>query len=114
MRILKIFISIIIIIGLSLLLYENQELNPDPLFIWLYPGMVKSVLLPILIALTLLVGVVVGFFIALNQILTEKGESRVLRTKVKKLQEELDELRNQAISDVNDIVIRDTTENVEL
>ncbi len=114
MRIVKIFILIVIVIGLSMLLYENQELNPDPLIIWLWPGMIKAVLLPILIALTLLAGVFVGFLIALTQIVAQKSEARALRNNVKKLQGELDELRNQAISDVSDIVIRDTTENVEL
>ncbi len=112
MRLLKFFLAIIIIIVLSLLLFKNQELNPEPIWIWLYPGYETSILLPVLIALTLMAGVAVGFIIALTQIISQKRETMSLRSNVRKLQKELDELRNQSI--VDDIVITDSSEKLEL
>ena len=54
----------------------------------------------------LTVGVLLGFFIALFQILSQKGELVSMRSKVKRLQVEIDNLRNEAIDE--DIELNDT------
>jgi len=106
MKLLKLIVIVFLIIACGTLLYQNQVLNPDPITIWLYPGYEIQLLLPIILALTLLSGAMVGFFIAILQILSDKKETMSLRTKVKRLQVELDSLRNHAIKD--DIVLNDS------
>ena len=106
MRLLKLMVIVFLIIACGTLLYQNQVLNPYPITIWLYPGYEVQLLLPIILALTLLGGAMLGFFIAILQILSDKKETMSLRTKVKRLQIELDSLRNQAIED--DIVLNDS------
>jgi len=54
---------------------------------------------------TLSLGVVIGFLLALLQIISQKSDLIKTRSKLKKLQIELDGLRNQAIND--DIEITD-------
>jgi hypothetical protein len=56
---------------------------------------------------TLTAGVLIGFFLALFQIISQKGEVISLRSKFRRLQVELDSLRNQAIDD--DIILSDNT-----
>ena len=106
MRLLKLMVIVFLIIACGTLLYQNQVLNPYPITIWLYPGYEVQLLLPIILALTLLGGAMLGFFIAMIQILSDKKETMSLRTKVRRLQVELDSLRNHAIDD--DIVLNDS------
>ena len=106
LRLLKLFVIIILIIAFGTLLYQNQILNPDPITIWLYPNYQIQLLLPIILALTFFTGSILGFLIALFQIISEKKDSMSLRTRVKRLQVELDSLRNYAIED--DIDIKDS------
>ncbi len=106
MRLLKLMVIVFLIIACGTLLYQNQVLNPYPITIWLYPGYEVQLLLPIILALTLLGGAMLGFFIAILQILSDKKETMSLRTKVRRLQVELDSLRNHAIDD--DIVLNDS------
>tara|TARA_B100000029_G_scaffold150879_1_gene146078 strand:+ start:3032 stop:3397 length:366 start_codon:yes stop_codon:yes gene_type:complete len=54
----------------------------------------------------LTVGVLLGFFIALFQILSQKGELVSMRSKLKRLQVEIDNLRNESIDE--DIDLDDT------
>ena len=110
MQLIKLIIMVVLIIGSGMLLYQNQVLNPNPITIWLYPGFEKELLLPVILALTLLCGAMVGFFIGLFQILTQKREALTLRSKVRRLQVELDSLRNQTIDD--DIVLSDNGEDL--
>tara|TARA_B110000263_G_scaffold7286_1_gene6245 strand:- start:347 stop:700 length:354 start_codon:yes stop_codon:yes gene_type:complete len=53
----------------------------------------------------LTVGVLLGFFIALFQILAQKGELMSVRSKLKRLQIEIDNLRNESIDE--DIILTD-------
>ena len=53
-----------------------------------------------------------GFLIALFQIISEKKDTMSLRTKVKRLQVELDSLRNYAIED--DIDIKDSNASFDV
>ena len=103
MRLLKLIVIVFLIIACGTLLYQNQVLNPYPITIWLYPGYEIQLLLPIILALTFLGGAMIGFFIAIFQLLSEKKEMMSIRTKIKRLQLELDSLRNQSIDD--DIIL---------
>tara|TARA_Y100000746_G_C15114612_1_gene289970 strand:- start:118 stop:486 length:369 start_codon:yes stop_codon:yes gene_type:complete len=58
----------------------------------------------------LTMGVLLGFFIALFQILSQKGELVSTKSKLKRLQVEIDNLRNESIDediDLNDTQIED-------
>tara|TARA_Y100001960_G_C13973590_1_gene494105 strand:+ start:36 stop:404 length:369 start_codon:yes stop_codon:yes gene_type:complete len=58
----------------------------------------------------LTMGVLLGFFIALFQILSQKGELVSTKSKLKRLQVEIDNLRNESIDediDLNDAQIED-------
>ena len=54
----------------------------------------------------LTVGVLLGFLIALFQILAQKGELMSTRSKLKRLQVEIDNLRNESIDE--DIMLTDS------
>ena len=112
LRLFKLFVVIILIIAFGTLLYQNQILNPDPITIWLYPNFQIQLLLPIILALTFFGGSILGFLIALFQIISEKKDTMSLRTKVKRLQVELDSLRNYAIED--DIDIEDSNASFDV
>tara|TARA_B100001750_G_C15351342_1_gene517342 strand:+ start:36 stop:395 length:360 start_codon:yes stop_codon:yes gene_type:complete len=111
MRLIKLILSVVIVIFAGIFLYENRILNPDKITLWLYPRYQLDLDFPVILALTLLLGALIGFFIAVFQILTYKRESILLKSKNKRLQVELDSLRNQAIddeliiSDTNDVII---------
>ena len=51
----------------------------------------------------LTVGVLLGFFIAIFQILSQKGELMSTRSRLKRLQVEIDNLRNESIDEDIDI-----------
>jgi len=53
---------------------------------------------------TLSIGVLVGFLLALFQIISQKSEIIKTRSKLKRIQVELDTLRNQAIDDDIEII----------
>ena len=57
----------------------------------------------------LTVGVLLGFLIALFQILSQKGELMSVRSKLKRLQVEIDNLRNETIDE--DIILTDSENN---
>jgi len=61
---------------------------------------------------TLTVGVLVGFLLALFQIVGQKSEVYSLKSKLRRVQMELDSLRNQSIDD--DIVLTDDVEDTLL
>ncbi len=112
MKLIKILIAIVLIFVLVVFFYQNYSLNPDPIWIWLYPGKEYSLSFAMLMALTLMTGVIIGFATAVSQIIIQKRETLQLRTRVKKLRGELDTLRNQSIED--DIPIKDTSESLEV
>ena len=61
--------------------------------------------------ITFSIGVFVGFIIALFQIISQKTEVISLKSKVRRLGNELDGLRNQSLDD--DINLEDTIESEE-
>lgn len=61
------------------------------------------------IILTLSIGVFIGFIIALFQLISQKSEILSLKSKIRRLTNELDSLRNQSLDD--DIDIEDDMNN---
>jgi len=112
MRLIKSLLGIIILVGAAFFLYQNQVINPDDLTIWLYYGKEVTLKLPVIIALSFLTGAIIGLLLSAIQIISHKTEIMSLKSGKRKLQVELDTLRNQAISD--DIEIKDASENIEL
>ena len=55
------------------------------------------------IILTLSIGVFIGFIIALFQLISQKSEVLSLKSKIRRLTNELDGLRNQSLDDEIDI-----------
>ena len=60
---------------------------------------------------TLSIGVIIGFLLALFQIISQKSDLIKTRSKLKRVQVELDSLRNQAIND--DIEIMDELDDLD-
>ena len=63
---------------------------------------------------TLSIGVLVGFLMALFQIISQKSDLIKTRSKLKRVQLELDTLRNQAIDDdieITDNILDDSLDN---
>ena len=115
MKLLKYLVFILILIGSLIFLVELNNLNTvegQPIAIKI-PYLVSSPeyadgfnVWMVLVG-TLTAGVLIGFFLALFQIISQKSEVISLRSKLRRLQVELDSLRNQAISD--DIILSDDT-----
>jgi hypothetical protein len=115
MKLLKYLVFILILIGSLIFLVELNNLNTidgQPISIKV-PYLVNSPeyshgfnVWMVLVG-TLTVGVLIGFFLALFQIISQKSEVITLRSKLRRLQVELDSLRNQAIDD--DIILSDAT-----
>ena len=62
--------------------------------------------------MTLTAGVVIGFLLALFQIISQKSEVFSLKSKLRRTQTELDSLRNESIDD--DIVLTDEMDESSL
>ena len=60
------------------------------------------------LVMTLTTGVVIGFILALFQIISQKSEVFSLKSKLRRMQIELDSLRNESIED--DIELTDETD----
>ena len=119
MKLLKYLVFILILIGSLIFLVELNQLN-------IIDGQSVTIKTPFLVENTkyengfnvwivlvgtLTAGVFIGFFIALFQIISQKSEIMSFRSKLKRVQVELDSLRNQAIDD--DIEISDEFINEE-
>ena len=121
MKLLKYFFYLMILSASIYFLIELNELNK-------IDGEVIHVKIPFLVdtpeyadgfnvwivlLMTFTVGVVIGFVISLFQVISQKSDIISLRSKNKRVQLELDGLRNQGIDDEIDIaddIIDDTTE----
>ena len=64
--------------------------------------------------ITLTLGVIVGFMVSLIQMISLKSETITLKSKNKKIQIELDALRNQGIEDELEIVDELEENNISL
>ena len=69
------------------------------------PGYENGFNVWMVLVMTLTAGVVIGFLLALFQIISQKSEVFSLKSKLRRVQVELDSLRNESIED--DFVITD-------
>ena len=121
MKLFKYILFIIILVGSLVFLVNLNELNfmpdgnPSVVYIpYLSANNDYSSGFPVWIVLisTLTLGVFLGFGIALFQIIANKSESISLKSKIKKLQVEIDSFRNQPIED--EILIKDDEESFDV
>ena len=112
MKLIKYLIWILLLMGSLVFLVKLNELNQ-------FDGNTLTIKIPFLImpghengfnvwmvlVMTLTVGVVIGFILALFQIISQKSEVFSLKSKLRRIQAELDSLRNESIDD--DIVLTD-------
>ena len=68
----------------------------------------------IVLLITLTLGVIIGFVVSLIQMISLKSETITLKSKNKKIQIELDALRNQGIEDELEIVDELEENNITL
>ena len=121
MKLIKYIINLIILTGTLVFLFKLNAINET------IDGQTLMIKIPFLSAQVsgesfqefpvwiivlgmLTAGVLLGFFIALFQILSQKGELVSMRSKLKRLQLEIDNLRNESIDediDLNDAQIED-------
>ena len=117
MKLLKYLVFILILIGSLIFLVELNNLNTvdgQPIsikvrYLVTSPEYVDGFSVWMVLVGTLTAGVLIGFFLALFQIISQKSEVISLRSKLRRLQVELDSLRNQAIDD--DIILSDDTKS---
>ncbi|SVD68730.1 uncharacterized protein METZ01_LOCUS421584 [marine metagenome] len=64
------------------------------------------------LVMTLTAGVIIGFLLALFQIISQKSEVFSLKSKLRRVQVELDSLRNESIED--DIILTDKVDDSSL
>ena len=95
MKLVKIFAGLVILILILAFLTQNTNIVTVDL-IFVEPKNVK-VANVMLVAIS--VGILIGFGVALTNILSNKSEIRSLKTKNRKLSDELNDLRNVAIDE---------------
>ena len=120
MKLIKYLIWILLLMGSLVFLVQLNELNQ-------FDGNVLTIKIPFLIdmpgyengfnvwmvlVMTLTAGVVIGFLLALFQIISQKSEVFSLKSKLRRIQAELDSLRNESIDD--DIVLTDEMDDSSL
>ena len=113
MKLIKYLIWILLLMGSLVFLVKLNELNQ-------FDGNTLTIKIPFLIdmpgyengfnvwmvlVMTLTAGVVIGFLLALVQIISLKGEVFSLKSKLRRIQAELNSLRNESIDD--EIIITD-------
>ena len=95
MKLIKMFILIIVLLALVFFLMRNDDRATVNLLFQQYTDItIASVML-----VSLGVGLIIGFLMATTSIISAKNTSRVLRSKNKKLVEELNLLRNVTIEE---------------
>ncbi len=95
MKLVKIFITLLAVIVVLLFLMQNTDVvNVDLIF-----AQYEDVKVAFVMIGALTVGLLIGFGMAVANILSGKAESRTLRTKNRRLSDELNDLRNVAIDE---------------
>jgi len=115
MKLIKYLIWILLLMGSLVFLVQLNELNQ-------FDGNALSIKIPffvdlpqyengfnvwMVLVITLTAGVVIGFILALFQIISQKSEVFSLKSKLRRVQLELDSLRNESL--VDDIELTDET-----
>ncbi|MFQ6674261.1 MAG: LapA family protein [Fidelibacterota bacterium] len=91
----RVFLGLVIILGVLLILLHNTETVTVDLVVRQY----ENVHLAVVIVVTLAVGILIGFVIALSSLFASKTEARAFRAENKRLTDELNSLRNIAIDE---------------
>ena len=118
MKLIKYIINLIILSGTLVFLFTlngiNETIDGETLLIKIPLDIsgesFQEFPVWIIILGMLTMGVLLGFFIALFQILSQKGELVSMKSRLKRLQVEIDTLRNESIDediDLNDTQIED-------
>ncbi|MDP6570665.1 MAG: LapA family protein [Candidatus Marinimicrobia bacterium] len=118
MKLIKYLVWILVLMGSLVFLVQLNELNQ-------FEGNALTIKIPFLVespeyaegfnvwmvlVMTLTAGVVIGFLLALFQLIAQKSEVYSLRSKLRRTQVELDSLRNESIDD--DIVLTDDIDDL--
>ena len=120
MKLIKYLIWILLRMGSLVFLVQLNELNhldgniltiKIPFLIDM-PGYENGLNVWMVLVMTLTAGVVIGFLLALFQIISQKSEVFSLKSKIRRIQTELDSLRNESIDD--DIVLTDEVDDSNL
>ena len=120
MKLIKYLIWILLLMGSLVFLVKLNELNQfdgNTLtikipFLQDMPGYEMGFNVWMVLVMTLTAGVVIGFILALFQIISQKSEVFSLKSKLRRIQAELDSLRNDSIDD--DIVLTDEMDDSNL
>ena len=120
MKLIKYLVWILLLMGSLVFLVQLNELNQ-------FEGNALTIKIPFLmdmpdyengfnvwmvLVMTLTAGVIIGFLLALFQIISHKSEVFSLKSKLRRVQVELDSLRNESIED--DFVLTDEVDDKTL
>ena len=120
MKLIKYLIWVLLLMGSLVFLVKLNELNQfdgNTLtikipFLQDMPGYENGFNVWIVLVMTLTAGVVIGFLLALFQIISQKSEVFSFKSKLRRIQTELNNLRNESIDD--DIVLTDEIDDSSL
>ena len=112
MKLIKYLVWILLLMGSLVFLVKFNELNQfdgNPLAIKIpffvdIPSYEDGFKVWLVLVMTLTTGVIIGFLLALFQILSQKREVFSLKSQLRRIQVELDSLRNQSVEDDMEIV----------
>ena len=120
MKLIKYLLWILLLMGSLVFLVQLNELNQ-------FEGNILTIKIPFLVdmpgykngfnvwmvlVMTLTAGGIIGFLLALFQIISQKSEVFSLKSKLRRVQVELDSLRNESIED--DIILTDEVDDSSL
>ena len=120
MKLIKYLLWILLLMGSLVFLVQLNELNQ-------FEGNILTIKIPFLVdipgyengfnvwmvlVMTLTAGVIIGFLLALFQIISQKSEVFSLKSKLRRVRVELDSLRNESIED--DIILTDELDDSSL
>ena len=120
MKLIKYLLWVLLLMGGLVFLVKLNELNQfdgNTLtikipFLQDMPGYENGFNVWMVLVMTLTAGVVIGFILALFQIISQKSEVFSLKSNLRRIQAELDSLRNESIED--DLVITDEMDDNNL
>ena len=120
MKLIKYLLWILLLMGSLVFLVQLNELNQ-------FEGNILTIKIPFLVdmpgyengfnvwmvlVMTITAGVIIGFLLALFQIISQKSEVFSLKSKLRRVHVELDSLRNESIED--DIILTDELDDSSL
>ena len=120
MKLIKYLLWILLLMGSLVFLVQLNELNQFegnilsikiPFFVDM-PGYENGFNVWMVLVMTLTAGVIIGFLLPLFQIISQKSEVFSLKSKLRRVQVELDNLRNESIED--DIILNDEVDDSSL